>query len=62
MHQTIGDILRVTLHTNPPTNINDTNQCINNALATYACHEILCERYIRYLPRSTSLQQRHGQL
>ena len=41
MHQTVGDILRVTLHTNQPTNMNDTNQCIDNALAT-------CMHSLRY--------------
>ena len=41
MHQTVGDILRVTLHTNPPTNMNDTNQCIDNALAT-CMHALRC--------------------
>ena len=34
MHQTIRDLLRVTLHTNLPTNMNDANQCICNALLT----------------------------
>ena len=41
MHQTVGDILRVTLHTNPPTNMSDTNQCIDNALAT-CMHALRC--------------------
>ena len=34
MHQTIGDILRVVLHTNPPRNMDDANQVMDNALAT----------------------------
>ena len=34
MHQTIGDILRVVLHTNPPQNMDDANQVIDNVLAT----------------------------
>ena len=34
MHQSIGDILRVVLHTNPPQNMNDANQVMDNALAT----------------------------
>ena len=34
MRQTVGDILRVVLHTNPPTNMNDANQVMDNALAT----------------------------
>ena len=41
MHQTIGDILRVVLHTNPPQNINDANQVIDNALAT-CMHAMRC--------------------
>ena len=35
MHQTAGDIQRVTIHTNPPQNLNDANQLMDNALATY---------------------------
>ena len=34
MHQTIGDILQVILHTNSPTNMVDANQVMDNALAT----------------------------
>ena len=34
MHQTVGDVLRVILHTNPPQNIDDANQVMENALAT----------------------------
>ena len=41
MHQTIGDILGVVLHTNPPQNTDDTNQVINNTLAT-AMHATRC--------------------
>lgn len=35
MYQMIGDILQVILHKNPPTNMNDTNQSIDNILVTY---------------------------
>ena len=41
MHQTVGDILRVTLHTSPPNNINTANQMMDNALAT-AMHALRC--------------------
>ena len=41
MHQTVGDILRVALHTNPPTNMNDANQCIDNALGC-CMHALRC--------------------
>ena len=41
MHQTIGDILRVVLHTNPPQNMNDANQVMDNALAT-CMHAMRC--------------------
>ena len=41
MHQTIGDILRVVLHTNPPQNENDANQVMDNALAT-CMHAMRC--------------------
>ena len=34
MHQTIVDILRVTLHINLPINVNDANQVMDNALIT----------------------------
>ena len=34
MHQTVGEILRIILHTNPPQNENDSIQVIDNALAT----------------------------
>ena len=34
MHQIIGNILQVTLHTNQPQNLNDANQVMDNALAT----------------------------
>ena len=40
-HQTIGDILRITLHTNPPQNLNDANQVMDNALAT-CMHVMRC--------------------
>ena len=33
-HQTIGDILQVILHTNPPTNMDGANQVMDNTLAT----------------------------
>ena len=43
MHQTIGDILWVILHTNPPMNMDDANQVIDNTLATCIMHAtILC--------------------
>ena len=41
MHQTIRDILRVVLHTNPPQNMDDANQVMDNALAT-AMHATRC--------------------
>ena len=41
MHQTVGDILQVVLHTNPPQNENDANQVIDNVLAT-AMHATRC--------------------
>ena len=42
MHQTVRDILiRVTLHTNPSTNMNDVNQCMDNALST-RMHAMRC--------------------
>ena len=41
MHQTVGDVLRVILHTNPPQNIDDANQVMDNALAT-AMHATRC--------------------
>ena len=41
MHQTVGDVLRVVLHTNPPQNIDDANQVMDNALAT-AMHATRC--------------------
>ena len=34
LHQTMWDILRVILHINPPTEENDANQIVDNALAT----------------------------
>ena len=34
VHQTMGDILRVMLHINPPNDENDANQIVDNALAT----------------------------
>ena len=34
LHQTMGDILRVMLHINPPNDENDANQIVDNALAT----------------------------
>ena len=34
MHQTVGDILRVVSHTNPPQNMNDAQQVMDNVLAT----------------------------
>ena len=33
MHQTIGNILQVVLHTNPPQNMDNANQVMDNALA-----------------------------
>ena len=41
MHQTFRDILRMVLHTNPPTNIDDANQVMDNGLAT-AMHATRC--------------------
>ena len=41
IHQKIRDILRVTLHTNPPINMNDANQFIDNALET-CMHAMRC--------------------
>ena len=41
MHQTIWDILRVALHTNPPTNMDNANQVMDNAL-TIAIHVTRC--------------------
>ena len=41
MHQTIGDILQVVLHTNPPQNMDDANQVMDNVLAT-AVHATEC--------------------
>ena len=41
MHQTIGDILRVVLHTNPPQNMDDANQVMDNTLAT-SMHATRC--------------------
>ena len=37
----IGDILQLILHTNPPTNMDDTNQVMNNMLAI-AIHATRC--------------------
>lgn len=39
VHKTMGDILRVLLHTTPPRTLNDTNRMVDNALATcqHAC-------------------------
>jgi hypothetical protein len=34
MHQTVGNLLRTLLHTNPPQNIVDANALIETALAT----------------------------
>ena len=41
IHQTVGDILRVILHTNPPQNIDNTNAVMDKALAT-AMHATRC--------------------
>ena len=41
IHQTISDILQVVLHTNPPQNMDDANQMMDNALAT-AMHATWC--------------------
>jgi len=41
MHQTVGDILRVTLHTSPPNDINIANQMIDTVLTT-AMHALWC--------------------
>ena len=41
MHQKVGDVLRVILHTYPPQNIDDVNQVMDNALAT-AMHATRC--------------------
>ena len=41
MHQTIGDILQVVLHTIPPQNMDDANQVMDNTLAT-AMHATRC--------------------
>ena len=39
VHKTMGDVLRVLLHTSPPETLNDTNRMVENALATvqHAC-------------------------
>ena len=41
MYQTIGDMLWMTLHTNPPTNMNEANQCIDSTLVT-CMHAVRC--------------------
>ena len=41
MHQTIGNTLRTVVFTNPPTNAEEANQLIDNALAT-AMHATRC--------------------
>ena len=50
MHQTIRDILRVVLHTNPPRNMDATNQIMDNALAT-CMHATRCA--VSFLIRTT---------
>ena len=40
-HKKVADILQVTLHTNPPQNINEANELIDAALAT-AMYAIRC--------------------
>ena len=39
VHKTMGDMLRVMLHTSPPTTLDDTNRMVDNALAScqHAC-------------------------
>ena len=34
MHQTVGDVLRTTLHGNPPKNLTKANELIDEALST----------------------------
>ena len=41
MHQTVANILRTTLRANPPTNIEEANRIVDNALAT-AMHAMRC--------------------